>query len=177
MGEDDLKRLRSASRHFAAAAMVMLVLFLVVVAGMVIEQARDPANARPELFVLRTIYVLPALFYFWALLALWRTFRDIGGGATFDPAISRGLRQLGWALLGSGVASAFLLPLIAITILRAARANGTIPPGGHHGHVDAAHLMLAFVGIAILLVARLFDMAARYRARKDELETELSEFL
>lgn len=177
MSGEDLKRLRSASRHFAAAALVMTALLLIAVAGMVIEQARNPANARPELLILRTIYVLPALFYFWALLALWRTFRDIGGGATFEPAISRGLRQLGWALLGSGVASAFLVPLIAITILRAARANGTVPPGGHHGHVDAAHLMLVLVGIAILLVARLFAMAAQYRARKDELETELSEFL
>jgi hypothetical protein len=177
MGEDDLKRLRAAGRHFAAAAMVMLVLFLVVVAGMVIEQVRDPANARPEIFLLRTVYVLPAAFYLWALLALWRTFRDIGGGATFEPAIARGLRQLGWALLGSGVASAFLVPLIAISILRAGRASGTIPAGGHHGQVDAAHLMLVLVGIAILLVARLFAMAAQYRARKDELETELSEFL
>ena len=177
MNEADLKRLRAASRHFAAAAMVMLVLLLIAVAGMVIEQARNPANTRPEIFILRTTYVLPAFFYLWALLALRRTFRDIGSGATFEPAVARGLRQLGWALLGSGVASAFLVPLIAIFILRAGRANGTIPPGGHSGQVDAAHLMLVFVGIAIVLVARLFDMAARYRERKDELETELSEFL
>ncbi|HEV2126254.1 MAG TPA: DUF2975 domain-containing protein [Chloroflexota bacterium] len=177
MKHDETRRLRAASRHFAVVAMVMMVLLLVFVGAMLIEEGRDPTSARLEIFVLRTVFLLPALFYLWALLALWRTFQDIGSGATFEPAIARGLRQLGWALLGSGVASAFVVPLIAITILRPTLGNGTPVPGHSGGAIDAAYLMLALVGVAILLLARLFRMAAEYRARKDELEAELSEFL
>ncbi len=177
MKQDDFTRLRATSRHFAVVAIVMMVLLVVFVGAMIIEEGRDPTSERVEIFVLRTVFVVPSLFYLWALLALGRIFRDVGRGATFEPTIARGLRQLGWALLGGGLASALVVPLIAITVLRPALAAGGPAPGHYEGRIDAAYLMLALVGVAILLVARLFGMAFGYRARNDELETELSEFL
>ena len=177
MKRDDIARLRAASRYFALATLVMTLLLLVFMGAMLLEEGSDPANARTEMLVLHTAYLLPGLFYLWALLALRMTFRDIGRGATFEPAIARGLRQLGWALLGSGVASTFLVPLIAVPIIRRGMASGTIEPGRHSSQIDAAYLMLVLVGIAILLVARLFAMAADVRARNQALEAELGEFL
>lgn len=177
MKQDDIARLRAASRYFAIATMVMTLLLLVFMGAMLIEEGGDPANVRIEMLVLHTAYLLPGLFYLWALLALRMTFRDIGRGATFEPAIARGLRSFGWALVGSGITKTFVVPLVTVPIIRRGVANGTIEAGRHVTQVDAADVLLALVGIAILLVARLFAMAADVRARNQALETELGEFL
>lgn len=177
MKENEITPLRAASRYFALAPLVMTAVMLIFVVGQVREWAGDPAGDRREPIALLAADMLPALFYLWALLALWATFRAVGRGATFEPTIARGLRQLGWALLGSGIASALIIPLVKVPIIKRAVASGTMEPGEHVVGIDAAYLMLVLVGIAILLVARLFAIAASIRMRNEALEAELGEFL
>lgn len=174
---DDSTGLRAASRFFAIATLAMTLLLLVFLAGQLREHVGSLAGGRIEPIAMLGADVLPAFFYLWALFALWATFRDISRGVTFEPAISRGLRQAGLALLGSGIASAFLVPLIKVPIILRGIANGTLKAGEHVVQLNAAYLMLMLVGIAMLLIARLFAMAAEVKARNQALEAELGEFL
>jgi len=174
---DNVAGLRAASRYFAVAPLAMALLVLVFVVGQLREQGQGVAGGETERVLILAVDMLPAAFYLWALLALWATFRDIGRGATFEPAIARGLRQLGLALLGSGIASALVEPLVKVPLIRRGIAEGTIQTGEYVVRIDAAYLMLVLVGIAILLVARLFAMAAEIRTRNQTLESELGEFL
>ena len=88
MKDDDLKRLRTASRHFAFAAVTMAALLLVFVAAMLVEESGDSGSDSPAIFLLRTTYLMPALFYLWALLALhctWPSVCAMGCRTRSDP--------------------------------------------------------------------------------------------
>lgn len=173
---ESAERIQRRSRQFAVATVLM---GLIIVGAFIATMASAflaPAADQPELQVLYAVYWFPTLFYLWALIAIRRTFRDIGAGALFGPAVARGLRQVGWALLTGGIVN-----LIIIRIIQ----NSYLPRGFSTGEThlfrginfDPAYVMLILIGLALLLLGQLIQAAADETARAKRLETELGEFL
>ena len=173
---ESAERIQRRSRQFATATVLMGVVIVGAFAVTMGNAFRAPAADQPELQVMYAVYWLPTLFYLWALVAIRRTFRDIGAGALFAPAVARGLRQVGWALLTGGIVN-----LIVIRIIQ----NSYLPRGFSSGEThlfrglnfDPAYVMLILIGLALLLLSQLIKAAADESAKAKRLETELTEFL
>jgi len=173
---ESTEQIQRRSRQFATAT-VLLGLVIVVAFLVTMGSAfRAPAVDQPELQVMYAVYWLPSLFYLWALVAIRRTFLDIGAGALFGPAVARGLRRVGWALLIGGTVN-----LIVIRVIQ----NSYLPRGFSTGEThlfrglnfDPAYVMLILIGLALLLLGRLLKAAADHSARAERLEAELDEFV
>ena len=88
---ESTEQIQRRSRQFATAT-VLLGLVIVVAFLVTMGSAfRAPAVDQPELQVMYAVYWLPSLFYLWALVAIRRTFLDIGAGALFG-LLARALR-------------------------------------------------------------------------------------
>jgi hypothetical protein len=122
--------------------------------------------------LLHALYWFPSLFYFWVLIAVRRTFLDVAAGALSGPAIARGLRHLGWCLVVGGILNTALAPWIR-SPLPSNFVDGRTQVFGF----DSADLVLALLGIAVLLLARLLRLAGDYRVKSHALEAELKGFL
>lgn len=135
-----------------------------------------PPADRTGLAALYAVYWVPSLFYLWALMALRRTFGDIGRGALFGSTVARGLRHVGWALLIGGIVNSIIIRIVQ---------NSYLPGGFSTGEThafrglsfDPAYVMLVLIGLALLLLAKLIKAAAEQAERADRLEAELGEFL
>jgi hypothetical protein len=168
--------IQRSGRQFAfITGLLALVIFAALAVSMGVAFSAPPAD-RPALPLLYAVYWFPSLFYVWALIAIRRTFRDIGRGALFGPSIARGLRHVGWALLIGGAVNSFIIGVVH---------NSYVPQGFSTGDThafrglsfDPAYIMLVLIGLALLLLARLIKAAADERSRADRLESELGEFL
>jgi hypothetical protein len=102
----------------------------------------------------------PALGYLWALWAVQRAFGELGAGAMFPATLARAMRHV-----GVGVIAGALLSVFAITNLT------RIVTDGHGGfmYFDLSGIVLAVVGAALILLARLFDRARLMQAELDEI--------
>lgn len=168
--------LQRRSRLFALITAVMAVALLTAIIFTFAYVAIFRPGDVPELLILYGLYWFPTLFYAWGLVAVSLIFVDIGKGALFGPAVGRGLRRLGAALIAGGAVN-----LIIIRVLH----NAQVPHGFSDGttrpfsglEFDPAYLVLILVGFALVLLAQLLQLAEAYRARATELEAELDEFL
>ena len=171
--------LRRQSGRFAAITTVIMLLLvalmLLTVRLAVLDAGRNGTSAA-EAVVRLALYWLPALFYLWGLWAIRRIFRDLALGAMFEPAVAAGLTQLGSAIVGGAVASAVAVPNLLRWSIQAGLFPGSTRPLQGILHFDVAYLMLALVGGAILLLARLLRVAAAYQEESRRLRSELDEF-
>lgn len=173
MDPDTQAAVRRQSQLFAHASLALIVILCLGIAICLASAVIAPAGDVHELTLLHALYWFPSLFYLWVLLTVRRTFLDISKGAMFGPSIERGLRHLGWCLIAGGILSTILAPWVR---------SGPLPGGYVDGRtqvfgIDDADLVLALVGIAVLLVARLLSLAARTHARTIALEAELKGFV
>jgi hypothetical protein len=172
MDNDAQAALRRQSGLFAR---ITLLLASILAAGIAICMAsallvpRDPG----QLALLHALYWFPSLFYLWVLIAVRRAFVDIAAGALFGPAVERGLRHLGWCLVAGGILSTLLAPWVRSGPLPAGFVDGRTQVFG----LDSVDLVLALVGVAVLLLSRLLNLAGAYRSRSQALEAELKGFL
>ena len=175
MAESAEDAIRRRSRQFATATALLALLIIGVFAFTMVTALTAPARDRQALVVLYGVYWFPSLFYLWALVAIRRTFLDIGRGSLFAMAVAKGLRQVGWALLIGGAVNSLI-----IRVVQSAYLPGGFSTGETHAfrgvEFDPAYIMLILIGLALLLLARLVHAAAEERARADRLEAELSEF-
>src|SRR5579884_2197523 len=118
---------------------------------------------------LRVLYWLPSIFYLWILLTLRRAFLDIADGALFGRSIQRALRQLGWCLIAGGILSGLLAPFIKPGPLPSGYMDARLVVFG----IDDLDLVLAFVGVAVLLIARLLKAANEAHVRNLALDAEM----
>jgi hypothetical protein len=171
--------LRRQSRLFAGITtgiMLLLVLLILLTVRLAVLDADEDGTSAGVAAVGLGLYWLPALFYLWGLWAIRRIFRDLARGAMFEPAVGAGLTHLGWAIVGGAAASAVAVPNLLRWSIQAGLFPGSTRP--HQGllHFDVASLLLALVGGAILLLARLLRIAAAYQEESRKLRSELDEF-
>lgn len=161
---------RSGQDHFRRACRLLRLAALVVLAGVaalvaiallaVIAGPFGHADSARMQGLLAAVRFSPALGYLWALWAVQRAFGEIGAGTTFAASVSRALRHI-----GGGVLAGALLSVFAITNLT------RMIEGGHGGWMffDLSGIVLGVVGVALVLLARLFDHARALQAELDEI--------
>ena len=168
--------LQRRSRRLAVITAAMAAGLLAGIVSTIAYVAIYRPDDMPELLILYGLYWFPSLFYAWGLAAVSLIFVEIGKGALFGPAVGRGMRRLGAALIGGGA-----INLITILLLHNARlpegfSDGTTQPFAGL-EFDPAYLVLILVGLALVLLAQLLQLAETYRAKATELQAELDEFL
>jgi len=126
-----------------------------------------------ELTLFHALYWFPSFFYLWVLVAIRRTFADIAAGAMFGASIERGLRHLGWCMVAGGIAGTVLAPWVRSAPLPKGIVDGQTQIFGF----DDADLVIALIGVAVLLIARLLSAAGRTQERSAALEAELKGFI
>ena len=89
-----------------------------------------------------------------------RAFGEIGAGALFAASVSRALRHI-----GAGVLVGALLSVFAVTNLTRMIEGGR----GSLMYFDLSGIVLGVVGVALVLLARLFDHARALQAELDEI--------
>jgi hypothetical protein len=161
MDDGDEEGLRRQSGLFAKATTGMIVVLCSGIAICFSTAVKAPAGDVHELTLLHTLYWFPSLLYLWVLVAIRRTFIDIAAGAMFGSSIERGLRHLGWCMVAGGIAATALAPWVR---------SAPLPSG-------VVDLVIALIGVAVLLVARLLSFAARSAERSATLEAELKGFI
>jgi len=103
----------------------------------------------------------PAIFYVCALWALRDTFARLAGGMGLEPALSRGVGEVGTNLVWGAIQAVLITPnILAWTDER---------PGGFELRLETASIVIGFVGGALTLLARLFARAAEQKAELDEI--------
>ncbi|MCX7514145.1 DUF2975 domain-containing protein [Frateuria sp. STR12] len=107
-----------------------------------------------------TVHVLPGWFYLWGLWAVRRALGELALGRLFAVTVARALRQIGCAVMAGA-----LLSLFAVTNLTRVIEHGR----GGYAYFDLSGIMLAIVGAALVLLARLVEQARRMQAELDEI--------
>lgn len=176
MADSAETEIQRRSRQFAVITTVLALIIITAFALTMASALTAPAADRPELPILYAVYWFPTLFYLWALVAVRRTFGDIGRGALFGPTVARGLRHVGWSLLIGGTVNSIIIHIVQSAFVPAGFSTGETH--AFRGlKFDPAYIMLILIGLALLLLAKLIAAAAEQRARADRLESELGEFL
>lgn len=158
---------------FANATAVLILILCVGIAICFSAALMAPAGDVHELTLLHALYWFPSLFYLWVLVAIRRTFIDIAGGAMFGISIKRGLRHLGWCMIAGGITGTLVAPWVHSAPLSSAMVDGRTQIFG----IDDADLVIALIGVAVLLLSRLLNLAIRTQERSAALEAELKGFV
>jgi len=152
------------------------ILILILCVGIVIcfsSALVAPVGDVHALTLLHALYWFPSLFYLWVLISIRRTFVDIAAGAMFGPSIERGIRHLGSCMVAGGIAGTILAPWVRSAPLPAGMVDGRTQIFG----IDDADLVIALIGVAVLLLARLIKLAGARQERSHALEAELNGFV
>lgn len=173
MDEGSQQALRRQSRIFANATAVLILILCFGIAICFSTALMAPAGDVHELTLLHALYWFPSLFYLWVLVAIRRTFVDIAAGAMFGVSLERGLSHLGWCMVAGGIVGTILAPWVRSGPLPAGIVDGRTQIFG----IDDADLVIALIGLAVLLLARLVSLAGRTQERAAVLEAELKGFL
>ena len=165
--------LSKQARMFEAAAviaLVLLVLNLVRLIGAVplafgivdAFQTGDPASAAPAVrdFLAAAVTLLPTFIYIGGVESARKVFRRIGEGELFSEANSKGLADIGGALLYGALAAMVIVPWLQSWI------------GGDYGfggvRIEGETLVITVIGGAILILGR---MLGRARSLQTELDS------
>ena len=171
MADRDLADLQRQSRWLNRA-----LTFLMVLLGLVILLAwfnplwtygrpgTPPRSELDEAMIHGFVFWGPALFYFWALLAVRRALGDITAGRLFQPAIARSLRDVGIGLAGGAIMSAFVQP----NLMRVLNESWGRFPFAAWAHIDVAYFAVGTVGLALILLSRVMKRAADIQAELDQ---------
>lgn len=106
------------------------------------------------------IWIIPTLFYLYAVSAIGQGMGDLSRGRLFAPTVSQALRRVGIALGLGGVFSVF----IATNLLRMLEQSR-----GGYLHFDVAGMTLGMIGGALYLLGRVVDQAGVVQAELDEM--------
>lgn len=165
--------LTKQARLFEAAAVLALVLLalnvlrligVVPLAFAVAEAvpAGDPAVALPALrdFLAAAVGLLPTFIYIGGVDSARKMFHRIGEGELFSEANSKGLADIGGALLYGAVAQMVVVPWLRSWI------------DGEYGfsgvHIEGETLVITIIGGAILVLGRMMVRARRLQSELDQ---------
>jgi hypothetical protein len=174
MDSEDVQRVRRQSRWLARVTIVLLVLTALVI---IIPPVRSAAVfAADDRLLWRLIaFNMPAVFYLYALWAIRRGFLAFSDGGRLGAALAAGCRISGASLVVGALASSVAVPNALALIDRIYP-----PPEGRPWSsvlmADVAYLAIGVIGLALILLSRLLDQAARTQADAERLAAELDEF-
>jgi hypothetical protein len=155
----------SAVKAAATRLRTLLTCLLIFLAAVLVLERFGYAGAylggvRPAELARQLLFAIPAIVY---LLALWQL-RDvageIGNGALFGAAAARGLRRVGFCLVG-GAALTLAMPWLHLL------AGGEAYP--RLIDFDVATLVIGGIGLGLAFLARLVDRAGAMQSELDEM--------
>lgn len=172
----EVDRLRRDSRWLAQLTLGLLVvtalaLLLPTLIGRMMYALRD--GDVPGLLQWSAVIWLPSLFYLYALWAIHSAFGAFAAGGIFGPAFANGCKKAGAALALGATTSAVIVP----NLLRFLPPSPAIALGrGSLLHFDVAYLAVGVVGLALVLLGRLFGRAVEAQQEAFRLKNELDGF-
>lgn len=120
----------------------------------------DTGRMAQRSLLLLLIHLSPAVAYLWALWAVHHALGDMAAGRLFQPAVAQALRRV-----GSGVIVGALLSIFAVTNLTRMVIHGR----GGFLYFDLSGVVLAVIGAALVLLARLVEQAGEMQRELDEM--------
>ncbi|UGB39035.1 DUF2975 domain-containing protein [Frateuria soli] len=143
-------------RHVTTAVWLCLALLLVlpfVLVPLVSLLAHGDTSGRGwrDLLV-AAVHGVPGAFYLWGLWAVRRALDELAQGRLFAAAVALALRHMGVAVMGGA-----LFNLFAVTNLTRMIEHSR----GGYAYFDLSGIVLAIVGAALVLLARLVEQARR----------------
>jgi hypothetical protein len=131
---------------------------LVLVLAFLLLVAQDTTDRRYLLLAL--VQVSPGAGYLWALWAMRSALGHLAAGQLFQQTVAVALRRI-----GSGVIVGALLSIFAVTNVSRMIVHGH----GGFAYFDLSGIVLAIVGAALILLARLVDQARRLESELDDM--------
>lgn len=166
-------RVGAAAKSYVAPA---LAIFAIITAALIWEAVGEPlvsaltSNGYYTLkeaaghIIANLIGDLPTLFLLWGAWELNRFIRTLADSKLWTPAPSNGLFRLGLALVAAGVVAGLVSPILL----------GIYTGQSAAFQVDPLQLTVLGIGVLLLLVSRLFELAVRVAIQVDQ---ENSQFL
>lgn len=149
-----------ASGVFICLALILALpyLLLPLVHGLVTDAASTAPDRRQLLLGL--VQVSPGVCYLWALWAMRRALGNLSSGQLFQPVVVTALRQMGGGVIAGAMISIFAVTNISRMIVH-----------GHGGfaYFDLSGIVLAMVGAALIVLARLVEQARRLESELDDM--------
>jgi hypothetical protein len=161
---DSFRRHCRALRRVATGVFVCLALILALpyllfpLAHVVMQEAATASDQRQLLLAL--VQVSPGVCYLGALWAMRRALGDLSTGQLFQPTVALALRQI-----GGGVIAGALISIFAVTNISRMIVHGR----GGFAYFDMSGIVLAMVGAALILLARLVEQARRLESELDDM--------
>ena len=147
--------------RFGALMVMAGLAALVAIALLAVLRGQAAGVAGPGTqWVLVAVQFSPALGYAWALRAVQRALRELGTGAGVPPTMARAVRHVGYGVIAGALLSVFVVTNVTRLLLH------------HRGgfmYFDMSGIVLAVVGAALILLARLFDHARALQSELDEI--------
>lgn len=159
-----LDRFRQQCRGLRLAVVCVLVglvaLLALIYGAMPLIYLADHGRIVFRSLLLLLIHASPAVAYLWALWAVQHALGDMAEGRMFQPTVARALRRIGY-----GVIAGALLNIFAVTNLSRMLVHGR----GGFAYFDLSGMVLAVIGAALILLARLVEQAGRLQRELDEM--------
>jgi len=159
-------RLKREARIFRAVANMAIGLTLfsvgagIVAAASPLWKGGDASRALRDAG-LQVVLAAPALFYVAGLWRALQVFRRIGSGEMLTPQNSKGLSGVGWLLAAGAVWS------LTISEGLQPAQTGQLALYLSEAAVGARDLTLAALGLALVMIGRVWSAAARLKAEND----------
>ena len=144
-------------------AMVVIAGLAAIVAIAAIALLRGQTGGVAETgtrWLLVAVSFSPAVGYAWALWAIQRALGELGTGGRFPPAMARAVRHVGYGVIAGALLSVFVVTNVTRMLLHGR---------GGFMYFDMSGIVLAVVGAALILLARLFDRAQSLQSELDEI--------
>lgn len=157
-GQCRLLRRVATSVSICLALILALPYLLLPLAHVVMEKAATPPDQRQLLLGL--VQMSPGVCYLWALWAMRRALGNLASGQLFQPTVAKALRQIGGGVIAGAMVSIFLVTNISRVIVHGQ---------GGFAYFDMSGIVLAMVGAALILLARLVEQARRIESELDDM--------
>ncbi|WP_170181714.1 DUF2975 domain-containing protein [Phreatobacter stygius] len=148
------------NRQFSIGATLVILAIGAIMAVTLVAMLLQGSVMRVQAITRVALIWSPALFYLWALWTLRGLFQTLArGGPSFQPAVTRALAKVGWALTLGSVASLVMGPIQMMVLQH--RMTGWF------ASFNVPALTLGVVGLALIVLAHMFRRAARVEAVLD----------
>jgi hypothetical protein len=148
-----------ATGVFVCLALILAFPYLLFPLAHVAMTEAATASEQRQL-LLGLVQVSPGICYLWALWAMRRALGNLVTGQLFQPTVARALRQI-----GGGVIAGAMISIFAVTNISRVIVHGR----GGFADFDMSGIVLVMVGAALILFARLVDLARRLEAELDDM--------